>query len=36
MWRGEASGLTQYPLKKIEKIIVRSIKKMFKEYPQVD
>jgi len=36
VWRGEASGLTQYPLKKIEKIIVRSIKKMFKEYPQVD
>jgi hypothetical protein len=36
VWRGEASGLTEYPLKKLEKIIVKSIKKMFKEYPRVD
>jgi hypothetical protein len=36
VWRGEASGLTQYPLKKLEKIIAKSVKKMFKEYPRVD
>lgn len=36
VWRGEASGLTNYPLKKIEKIIVKSVKKMFKEFPRVD
>ena len=35
-WRGEASGLTQYPLEKLEKIIAKSVKKMFKEYPRVD
>jgi hypothetical protein len=36
VWRGEASGLTEYPLKKIEKMIVKSVKKMFKEFPRVD
>jgi hypothetical protein len=36
VWRGEASGLTQYPLEKLEKIIAKSIKKMFKEYPRAE
>jgi hypothetical protein len=36
VWRGEASGLTDYRLEKLQKVVRKSIKKMFRDFPKVD
>ncbi len=36
VWRGEVGGLTTYSLSKIERLIAKSIKKMFRELPRID
>jgi hypothetical protein len=36
VWRGEASGMTDHRLKKLEKIVAKAIKKMFRDFPKVD
>lgn len=36
VWRGEASGLTEYRLAKLEKVVRKSVKKMFRDFPKID